>query len=129
MNKFMDALWDLKLRVDAYNSKDEKANRAFEVLKKFIENVEAKTEAEGRAKPDESESVKALEVLKAHTKVQDHPDTFFYRDYPEGLLIDLRYTVDTGSFTSKQDKEAIKQKNADYNLVKKALGLPEYKEN
>ena len=124
MNRFMDALWELKLRVDAHDEQDEKANRAFETLKRFIENTEAQTERVNSV--EETDKEKVISILKKHVQVQEHPDTFFYREYPERLLIDLRYTVDTSTFTTNKEETA--KKNKEYNLVKKVLGLEEYKE-
>ena len=124
MNRFMDALWELKLRVDAHDEHDEKANRAFETLKRFIESTEAQTERNNGV--EETDKERALNILKEHVQVQEHPDTFFYREYPERILIDLRYTVDTSSFATKNEETV--RKNKEYNLVKRALGLTEYKE-
>ncbi len=124
MNRFMDALWELKLRVDAHDEQDEKANRAFETLKRFIESTEAQTERVNSV--EETDKEKVISILKKHVQVQEHPDTFFYREYPERLLIDLRYTVDTSTFTTNKEETA--KKNKEYNLVKKVLGLEEYKE-
>lgn len=45
MNKYLDALWELKLRVDAYDEFDNKANEAFNVLKTFIQETLLKEEA------------------------------------------------------------------------------------
>ena len=41
MNKYLDALQELKSRIDAYNDYDENANKAFNILKDFIKTVEA----------------------------------------------------------------------------------------
>lgn len=128
MNRFMDALWELKLRVDAHDENDEKANKAFETLKTFIANVEAEADAKATHKLSELDNAGVLKVLREHVEVQDHPDMFFYEKYPERMLIDMRYTVDKSIFTNKREREAIDKKNAEYNAVKKALGLPEYKE-
>lgn len=122
MNKYMDALWELKLRVDAYNEKDEKANAAFEVLKEAISLLDDKS-----AQPDISnvDFRRMVEFMKKHTEVQEHPDMFFYREYPERILIDLRYTVPSGSFSGESKSDA--ENNECYNLCKRMLGLPEYK--
>lgn len=122
MNKYMDALWDLKLRVDAYNERDEKANRAFNILKELIKRVEATENAQIAT----DDATAAIEFMKKHVEVQDHPDMFFHREQPERVLIDLRYLIDTGDWSKKP--ENMEENNAGYNLVKRVLGLPEYKE-
>lgn len=122
MNKYLDALWDLKLRVDAYNEKDEKANKAFEILKEYI----LQNEAAAEAVPDTGDLVKAIEIMKRHVEVQEHPDMFFHREEPERLLIDLRYCIDTPSLLN--GPRDFTENNEGYNLVKRVLGLPEYKE-
>ena len=121
MDKYMDALWDLKLRVDAYNEKDEKANRAFDILKELIMKVNSAELVKANSEAD-----KAIEVMKKHVEVQDHPDMFFHREMPERVLIDLRYLIDTGDWAKKP--ENMEENNKGYNLVKRVLGLPEYKE-
>jgi hypothetical protein len=121
MNKYMDALWDLKLRVDAYNERDEKANRAFDILKELIKRVEAAENAQVTT----DDAAAAIEFMKKHVEVQDHPDMFFHREQPERVLIDLRYLIDTGDWAKTPDN--IEANNEGYNLVKRVLGLPEYK--
>jgi hypothetical protein len=64
--------------------------------------------------------------MKKHVEVQDHPDMFFHREMPERVIIDLRYLIDTGGWSKKP--ENMEENNAEYNLVKRVLGLPEYKE-
>jgi len=123
MNKYLDALWELKLRVDAYNEKDEKANRAFDILKEFI----LKTEEANKIENTSTELVEAVEFMKKHVEVQEHPDMFFHREQPERLVIDLRYCIDTPSLLNGPHDFA--ENNKGYNLVKKVLGLPEYKES
>ena len=126
MNKYLDALWDLKLRVDAYNEHDEKANKAFDILKEFILRAENAIEKVSVKVAGTSEAEQAIEIMKKHVEVQDHPDTFFYREYPERVLIDLRYKADAGGWAKKS--ENMEENNKDYNLVKRVLGLPEYEE-
>jgi len=121
MNKYLDALWELKLRVDAYNEYDEKANKAFELLQEAITKIQEQPE---QVEPQGS-SDDILEFIKKHTEIQDHPDMFFYREIPERVLIDLRYKVQTNGFVSGDDTS---ENNMMYNKVKKWLGLPEYKE-
>ena len=126
MNKYLDALWELKLRVDAYNEYDDKANEAFYILKTFIQEALSKEEARKEVSDDYYDLAEAIEIMKKHVEVQDHPDTFFYREYPERVLIDLRYTADAGGWAKKP--ENMEENNKNYNLVKRVLGLPEYKE-
>jgi hypothetical protein len=121
MNKYLDALWELKLRVDAYNEYDEKANKAFELLQEAITKIQEQPEQSKTV--DSSDNI--LDFIKEHTEVQEHPDMFFYREYPERVLIDLRYKVQTNGFVSGDDTS---ENNMMYNKVKKWLGLPEYKE-
>lgn len=123
MNKYLDALQELKSRVDAYNEYDENANKAFNILKDFIKTVEA-TEM---AQMTTTEISAAIEFMKKHVEVQAHPDILFYNEQPERVLIDLRYLIDTGDWIKKP--ENIEENNRCYNLVKCVLGLPEYKEN
>lgn len=123
MNKYLDALWELKLRVDAYNEKDEKANKAFDILKEFI----LKTEEANKIENTSTELAEAVEFMKKHVEVQEHPDMFFHREQPERLIIDLRYCIDTPSLLNGPHDFA--ENNKGYNLVKKVLGLPEYKES
>ena len=120
MNKYLDALQELKSKVDAY---DENANKAFNVLKDFIEAVEAIESVQMTA----TEIFAAIEFVKKHVEVQAHPDILFYNEQPERVLIDLRYLIDTGDWIKKP--ENIEENNRCYNLVKCVLGLPEYKEN
>ena len=123
MNIYVDALWDLKLRVDAYNEKDEKANKAFEILMAGVKKL---------IDPDTINTAnynKLISILKDHVEVQEHPDMFFHREQPERIVIDLRYILDTTSLLHQYTAEEIKENNENYNLVKRALGLPEYKEN
>jgi len=122
MNKYLCALWDLKLRVDAYNEHDEKADEAFNILKDFINlNTEGQL-----SNSIDSDVLAAIEFIKKHVEVQEHPDIFFYQEQPERILIDLRYLVDSDSLITKP--ENITGNNKGYNLVKRVLGLPEYKE-
>ena len=124
MNKYLDALWELKLRVDAYNEYDGKANEAFNLLKDFInQNIGD----QNNSHKTDSDAVAAIEFMKKHVEVQDHPDVFFHREMPERTLIDLRYLIDSGSLLNKP--ENMEENNKGYNLVKRVLGLPEYKEN
>ena len=123
MNKYLDALQELKSRVDAYNEYDENANKAFNVLKDFIEAAEAAKTAQMTA----AEISAAIEFMKKHVEVQTHPDILFYNEQPERVLIDLRYLIDTGDWIKKP--ENIEENNRCYNLVKRVLDLPEYKEN
>jgi len=127
MNKYLDALWELKLRVDAYNEKDEKANRAFDILKDFILRAEGAIEKVSEKVSTNAELVEAVEFMKKHVEVQEHPDMFFHREQPERLVIDLRYCIDTPSLLNGPHDFA--ENNKGYNLVKKVLGLPEYKES
>ena len=103
MNKYLDALWDLKLRVDAYNEHDEKANKAFDILKQFILQMESTEQARKEQSDDYYDLAEAIEFMKKHVEVQDHPDMFFHREQPERLLIDLRYLIDTGGWTKKPE--------------------------
>lgn len=64
--------------------------------------------------------------MKRHVEVQDHPDMFFHREMPERILIDLRYLIDSGDWSKKP--ENMTENNEGYNLCKRVLGLPEYKE-
>ena len=123
MNKYLDALQELKSRVDAYNEYDENANKAFNILKDFIKTVEATETTQMTA----TEISVAIEFMKKHVEVQTHPDILFYNEQPERVLIDLRYLIDTGDWIKKP--ENIEENNRCYNLVKRVLGLPEYKEN
>lgn len=123
MNKYLDALQELKSRVDAYNEYDENANKAFNILKDFIKTVEATETTQMTA----TEISVAIEFMKKHVEVQAHPDILFYNEQPERVLIDLRYLIDTGDWIKKP--ENIEENNRCYNLVKRVLGLPEYKEN
>ena len=123
MNKYLDALQELKSRVDAYNEYDENANKAFNILKDFIKTVEAIETTQMTA----TEISAAIEFMKKHVEVQAHPDILFYNEQPERVLIDLRYLIDTGDWIKKP--ENIEENNRCYNLVKRVLGLLEYKEN
>ena len=125
MNKYLDALWELKLRVDAYNEYDDKANEAFYILKTFIQEALLKEEARKEVSDDYGDITEAIEFMKKHVEVQDHPDMFFHREQPERVLIDLRYLIDTGDWAKTPDN--IEANNEGYNLVKRVLGLPEYK--
>ena len=123
MNKYLDALQELKSRIDAYNDYDENANKAFNILKDFIKTVE-------RAETTQmivTEISAAIEFMKKHVEVQAHPDILFYNEQPERVLIDLRYLIDTSDWSKKP--ENIEENNRGYNLVKRLLGLPEYKGN
>ena len=123
MNKYLDALQELKSRVDAYNEYDENANKAFNILKDFIKTVEATETTQMTA----TEISAAIEFMKKHVEVQAHPDILFYNEQPERVLIDLRYLTDTGNWITKPKN--IEENNRCYNLVKRILDLPEYKEN
>ena len=123
MNKYLDALQELKSRVDAYNEYDENANKAFNILKDFIKTVEATETTQMTA----TEIFAAIEFMKKHVEVQAHPDILFYNEQPERVLIDLRYLTDTGNWIKKPKN--IEENNRCYNLVKRILDLPEYKEN
>lgn len=123
MNKYLEALQDLKSRLDAYNDYDENANKAFNVLKDFIETAEAAEVAQMTI----TEILAATEFMKKHAEVQAHPDILFYNEQPERVLIDLRYLIDTDDWSKKP--ENIEENNRGYNLVKRILGLPEYKGN
>lgn len=123
MNKYLDALQELKSRIDAYNDYDENANKAFNILKDFIKTVEAAEAAQMTT----TEVSAAIEFMKKHVEVQAHPDILFYNEQPERVLIDLRYLIDTGEWSKKP--ENIEENNRCYNLVKRILGLPEYKGN
>ena len=123
MNKYLDALQELKSRVDAYNEYDENANKAFNILKDFIKTVEATETTQMTA----TEISAAIEFMKKHVEVQAHPDSLFYNEQPERVLIDLRYLTDTGNWIKKPKN--IEENNRCYNLVKRILDLPEYKEN
>lgn len=123
MNKYLDALQELKSRIDAYNDYDENANKAFNILKDFIKTVEAAEAAQMTT----TEVSAAIEFMKKHVEVQAHPDILFYNEQPERVLIDLRYLIDTGERSKKP--ENIEENNRCYNLVKRILGLPEYKGN
>ena len=123
MNKYLDALQELKSRVDAYNEYDENANKAFNILKDFIKTVEATETTQMTA----TEISAAIEFMKKHVEVQAHPDILFYNEQPERVLIDLRYLIDTGDWSKKP--ENIEENNRCYNLVKHMLGLPKYEEN
>jgi len=127
MNKYLDALWELKLRVDAYNEKDTKANEAFYVLKTFIEQTLAEDQSRKEASASRADLTEAIEFMKKHVEVQEHPDMFFHREMPERVLIDLRYLTDTNDWAKKP--ENMDENNKGYNLCKRILGLPEYKEN
>ena len=123
MNKYLDALQELKSRVDAYNEYDENANKAFNILKDFIKTVEATETTQMTA----TEISAAIEFMKKHVEVQAHPDILFYNEQPERVLIDLRYLTDTGNWIKKPKN--IEENNRCYNLVKRILDLPDYKEN
>ena len=123
MNKYLDALQELKSIIDAYNECDENANKAFNILKDFIKTVEA-IEA---TQMTTTEISAAIEFMKKHVEVQAHPDILFYNEQPERVLIDLRYLIDTSDWSKKP--ENIEENNRGYNLVKRILGLPEYKGN
>ena len=123
MNKYLDALQELKSRIDAYNDYDENANKAFNILKDFIKTVEAAEAAQMAT----TEVSAAIEFMKKHVEVQAHPDILFYNEQPERVLIDLRYLIDTSDWSKKP--ENIEENNRGYNLVKRLLGLPEYKGN
>ena len=69
MNRFMDALWELKLRVDAHDEQDEKANRAFETLKRFIENTEAQTERVNSVEETDKDPDVCLTHLEAERRL------------------------------------------------------------
>jgi len=127
MNKYLDALWELKLRVDAHNEYDENANKAFYILKTFIEEKLLEDQSRKAVSDDYYDMAEAIEFMKKHLEVQDHPDMFFHREMPERVLIDLRYLIDTGGWTKVP--ENIEENNDGYNLCKRMLGLPEYKEN
>lgn len=127
MNKYLDALWELKLRVDAHNEYDEKADKAFYILKTFIEQTLLKEQARKEAGAGYDDLTEAINFMKKHAEVQEHPDMFFYREMPERVLIDLRYLTDTDGWTKKP--EDMKENNEGYNLCKRILGLSEYKEN
>lgn len=129
MNKYLDALWELKLRVDAHNEYDDKANEAFYILKTFIEEKLLEEQSRKEVSDDYYDMAEAIEFMKKHLEVQDHPDMFFHREMPERVVIDLRYLIDTGGFTKPLDPEETKENNDGYNLCKRMLGLPEYKEN
>ena len=66
MNKYLDALQELKSRVDAYNEYDENANKAFNILKDFIKTVEATETTQMTA----TEISAAIEFMKKHVEVQ-----------------------------------------------------------
>ena len=123
MNKYLDALQELKSIIDAYNECDENANKAFNILKDFIKTVEA-IEA---TQMTTTEISAAIEFMKKHVEVQAHPDILFYNEQPERVLIDLRYLIDTSDWSKKP--ENIEENNRGYNLVKRLLGLSEYKGN
>ena len=123
MNKYLDALQELKSRIDAYNDYDENANKAFNILKDFIKTVEAAEATQMTT----TEIHAAIEFMKKHVEVQAHPDILFYNEQPERVLIDLRYLIDTNDWSKKP--ENIEENNRGYNLVKCILGLPEYKGN
>ena len=123
MNKYLDALQELKSRIDAYNDYDENANKAFNILKDFIKTVEAAEATQMTT----TEIHAAIEFMKKHVEVQAHPDILFYNEQPERVLIDLRYLIDTSDWSKKP--ENIEENNRGYNLVKRLLGLPEYKGN
>ena len=123
MNKYLDALQELKLRIDAYNDYDENANKAFNILKDFIKTVEAAEATQMTT----TEVYAAIEFMKKHAEVQGHPDILFYNEQPERVLIDLRYLIDTSDWSKKP--ENIEENNRGYNLVKRLLGLPECKGN
>ena len=123
MNKYLDALQELKSRIDAYNDYDENANKAFNILKDFIKTVEAAEATQMTV----TEIFAAIEFMKKHAEVQAHPDILFYNEQPERVLIDLRYLIDTSDWSKKP--ENIEENNRGYNLVKRLLGLSEYKGN
>lgn len=125
MNKYLNALWDLKLRVDAYNEYDDKANEAFYILKTFIQETLLEKESRKEISDDYYDMSEAIEFMKKHVEVQDHPDMFFHREQPERVLIDLRYL--TGATSLTQTADDVEENNDGYNLVKRVLGLPEYK--
>lgn len=125
MNKYLDALWELKLRVDAHGEYDDRANEAFNILKSFIQETLLKEDAMKELGSEHDNLAEAIEFMKKHVEVQDHPDMFFHREQPERVLIDLRYLTDTSDWAKRP--ENIEENNAGYNLVKRVLGLPEYK--
>ena len=86
MNKYLDALQELKSRIDAYNDYDENANKAFNILKDFIKTVEAAEATQMTT----TEIHAAIEFMKKHVEVQAHPDILCYNEQPERVLIDLR---------------------------------------
>ena len=123
MNKYLDALQELKSRIDAYNDYDENVNKAFNSLKDFIKTVELAETTQMTV----TEISAVIEFMKKHAEVQAHPDILFYNEQPERVLIDLRYLIDTGDWSKKPGN--IEENNRYYNLVKRMLGLPEYKGN
>ena len=98
-------------------------NSVFNILKDFIKTVEATETTQMTA----TEISAAIEFMKKHVEVQAHPDILFYNEQPERVLIDLRYLTDTGNWIKKPKN--IEENNRCYNLVKRILDLPEYKEN
>ena len=129
MNRYVSALWDLKLRVDAYNEHDEEANKAFRFLTDALNRLEAFEKAAAADDGISAEELSsAIDFLRRHLEVQPHPDTFFYREYPERILIDLRYMANTDSWSTPIDLDKQKENNDGYNLCKRVFGLPEYKE-
>ena len=123
MNKYLDALQELKSRIDAYNDYDENVNKAFNSLKDFIKTVELAETTQMTV----TEISAVIEFMKKHAEVQAHPDILFYNEQPERVLIDLRYLIDTSDWSKKP--ENIEENNRGYNLVKRLLGLSEYKGN
>ena len=95
----------------------------FNILKDFIKTVEAAEATQMTT----TEIHAAIEFMKKHVEVQAHPDILFYNEQPERVLIDLRYLIDTNDWSKKP--ENIEENNRGYNLVKRLLGLSEYKGN
>ena len=97
----------------------------------MVEEIRKKVDASGLGRQyliieiSEDSISSDIEFMKKHVEVQDHPDMFFHREQPERVLIDLRYLIDTGDWAKTPDN--IEANNEGYNLVKRVLGLPEYK--
>ena len=74
MNKYLDALQELKSRIDAYNDYDENVNKEFNSLKDFIKTVELAETTQMTV----TEISAVIEFMKKPAEVQAHPDILFY---------------------------------------------------
>ena len=109
-------------------------NKAFDVLKEALERLSTyeaydKEVAKNTTAIKNDDLAKAIEFMKKHAQVQEHPDMFFHREMPERVLIDINYLSDVGGFAKTANSKEQKENNEGYNLCKRVLGLPEYQEH